>query len=283
VIAVLAFGLAACSGRREPPAGGLEQAAAERVIITRTEHVYLYAPSASSTLHRQLARVLEASTRRFTAQVPGGSEPFIKVRLYESEYAWRQAVAERLPAGVHLGRGMSRGAVTIGGDSYLFDIGGSDALRLAAHEAWHAWAQLALSRLPVWLDEALATRAEGFYLPPGGGDVIFDSRANPTRRSHLRRLTGAGNLGSLEEYLGSDPAQLTDDARALDDFYARAWVFGLLLEDADLADRLSSALERAARGMLAGGSDAPLPVVLGVTGGDLDSRWRRLAHELVRQ
>jgi len=274
------LGLAACSGRREPPVGGLEQAAAERVILTRTEHVYLYAPSASSVFRAQLLRVLEASTQQFSAQVPGGPEPVIKVHLYESESAWRQAVAERLPAGVHLGRGMSRGAVTIGGDSYLFDIGGSDAFRLAAHEAWHAWAQLALSRLPVWLDEALATRAEGFYFSPRVGDVIFDLRANPTRRSHLRRLVGAGNLGSLEDYLGSDPAQLTDDARALDDFYARAWVFGLLLEDADLADRLSVALERAARDTLTGGADAPLPAILGVTGGELDDRWRRLAHEL---
>ncbi len=287
-VLVLALGLVACASSREQPGTGdgrLDSASAALVDtggpVSGSEHVRLYAPSVSGQMRGDLLRVLEASTRRFAALVPGGPEPVIEVYLFESESAWRQAVSARLPAGVVLGRGMSRGAATMGGVSYLFDIGGSDALRLAAHEAWHAWAQRALrSRLPVWLDEALATRAEGFYLPPGGGEPIFDSCANPTRRSHLRRLLASGRLGSLEGHLSSDPARLTDDPRALDDYYARAWVLGLLLEDADLAERVSGALERGVFGMPSGGADAPLVAAAGVSTDDLDPRWKRLAYEL---
>jgi len=248
---------------------------------TASEHVRLIAPSASVVFRAQLLRVLEASTRRFATQIPGGPEPVIEVHLYESESAWREAVAARLPAGMHLGRGMRRGALTIGGVSYLFDIGGHDALRLAAHEAWHAWAQRGLhDRLPLWLDEALATRAEGLYLPPGGGNLIFDPGANPTRRSHLRRLIDSGRLGSLADYLHSDPARLTDSAHALNEYYARAWVFGLLLGERDFRPRLGRALDRASRGTLMGGGDATIQTILGGTAEVLDPRWRRLAHEL---
>jgi hypothetical protein len=278
-VIVLSLGFAGCSGQRVLPAATPVVDSGDQADAT--EHVRLYAPSASGQMRGDLLRVLDTSTRRFVALIPGGPEPVIEVYLFESEAAWRTAVSARLPAGVHLGRGMSRGAVTIGGASYLFDIGGHDALRLAAHEAWHAWVQRALhSRLPLWLDEAFATRAEGLYLPPGEGEPIFDARANPTRRTHLRRLLASGRLGSLEDHLGSDPAQLTDSVRALDDYYARAWVLGLLLEASDLAPRVSEGLEWGVFGTLTGGVDAPLVAVLGVTADDLDSRWKRLAYEL---
>lgn len=278
--------LVACAERRAnaPPKAPTPPVAVSGEMVIETAHVRLVTTLPDNELRRDLPALLDQSVASFIALSPLVPEPVIEVRFYTSEAAWREAVQaharKRLGRPLSLGSGLSRAAVTIEGTSFLFDIGGRDALRLAAHEAWHAYAYRAFDhKLPLWLDEALACRAEGFYWDTGTQTAMLRPAANPTRRAQLRRLLDAGRLGSLEEHLRMDPGKLTNDRRALDDYYARAWLLGLTLSEPSLEPRVSVALDRAKRGALGGGGDS-VARTLGITTAELEANWRHLARTL---
>lgn len=286
-LVIVAAALAACAARRDsaPPSVESPPAVAGIESVIETPHVRLVTTLGEGDLRRDLAPLLEQCVASFIAMTPGGREPVIEVRFFDTESAWRGAVQaharRRLGRTLPLGSGLSRAAVTIEGTSFLFDIGGADALRLAAHEAWHAYAYRALeSPLPLWLDEALACRAEGFYWDTTAQTAILRASANPTRRAHVRRLLDAGRLGSLEDHLRADPTKLTDSRRALDDYYARAWILGVVLDDARLADSLADTLGRAARGTLPESTGNRVGLTLGITAVELETMWRTKAREI---
>lgn len=218
----------------------------------------------------------------------GRSEvPTIEVYAFETEGAWTRAVqdfaVQRTGQPLPLGSGLTRAAVTIDGVSFIYDIGGPDALRLAAHEAWHAFSYQAFeSRLPIWLEEALACRAEGLYWEHRANRPLLRATANPSRRQRLGDIMEGGRLGSLATHLRQNPTDLTSDGRVIDDYYARAWVLGVLLEDPGLARLLADALDRAARGRLPATSGSSVSDILGVEVSELDRQWRQTARDLTR-
>lgn len=270
------------SGPQSPASFSFDDGLAARLEL---DHVVLHTTPPADELDRRVAALLEQSVRSFIDLVPGGPEPVIEVHFFASESAWREAVQahaqRRLGQLLPLGSGLRRAGVTIEGTGFLFDIGGEDALRLAAHEAWHAYAFHAFDPpLPLWLDEALACRAEGFYWPPDAAEPFLGAAANPSRRAHARNMVAAGRLGTLEAHLRADPAKLTHDRRAIDDYYARAWMLGLALDDPGLADRLAFALQRAARGTLPERNGDGVALILGVTPVELEARWREVGLTL---
>lgn len=278
--------LTACTERRgdAPPTAAAPAVTVSGETVIETAHVRLVTTLPEGELRRDLPALLEQCVASFIELSPPGAEPVIEVRFYTSETHWREAVQAyaraRIGRPLTLGSGLSRAAVTIEGTCFLFDIGGRDALRLAAHEAWHAYAHRAFGRgLPLWLDEALACRAEGFYWDANHQSAILRPSANPTRRDQVRRMTDAGRLGSLEEHLRMDPKTLTDDRRALDEYYARAWLLGLALSEPSMEPRVSLALDRARRGATLGTGDT-VARTLGITAAELEATWRHLARTL---
>ncbi len=252
-----------------------------------SDHVRLTTSLPDGPLRDRLKIVLEESVRSFGQHVIGGDAITIEVYALRSESDWQRAVQDyarqRTGQRVPLGSGLSRAAVTIDGVSFIYDIGGPDALRLAAHEAWHAFSHQALqSRLPVWLEEALACQAEGLYWDERTNRPLFRATANPSRRGLLRQILEDNRLGSLESHLRQDPTELTNNGRAIDDYYARAWVLGVLLDDPPHTQALTDALARAARGMLPATPRSSVPGILGISVEELDRQWRMMARQLAR-
>ncbi|MDX2148565.1 MAG: hypothetical protein SFZ23_13690 [Planctomycetota bacterium] len=152
-----------------------------------------------------------------------------------------------------------RGGFAYQGRALFFDIGPSDTFAIAAHEGWHQYVQRAFQDpLPVWLDEGLATLAEGYRWGQGpGSGPMFLPWANLERADALRAAVGGGRLMPLEKILTTSPSEMIQtpgDASLV--YYAQVWALAHFLREGDagrLAPRLAAMLQDAQRGRLVPG------------------------------
>ena len=136
------------------------------------------------------------------------------------------------------------------GVGVFWDMGGVAALAVASHEGLHQFLHHRLKdRLPMWLEEGLATMAEGYQVD--GRSVRFTPRRNPSRFTDLRRAIVNDWWIPLEELLpmdGGDAVKLGYTERVVG-YYGQVWALAQFLRsDPDFARKRARMLADAEAG-----------------------------------
>lgn len=207
--------------------------------IIRTQHYRVFTTSDRPIIRQTVPGFLEASLHQYRTSLGDLPAPPVKLDTYlmhtRPQWASLTRALMRERADVYLR--IQRGGFAASGRGVYRDLGTlSDTLNLAAHEGWHQYTQLTFkTRLPVYLEEGIATYMEGFRFDPSRPDLpIFMPWANTERYDHLRAAAAEGQLLSLPELIASSPQELisTNQMRALT-WYAQVWAFVHFLREGE--------------------------------------------------
>jgi len=247
-----------------------------RGSVIRTQHYRVFTTSAKTQIRRVLPGFLEASLVQYRSALGPLPPPPVKLDTYlmDTRPEWatltRALMQER--ADVYLR--IERGGFAAQGRGVYRDLGPlTDTLNLAAHEGWHQYTQLTFrTRLPVYLEEGIATFMEGFRFDPARPDVpVFLPWANTERYDQLRRAASANRLMSLETIMRTPPQELiaSDQEMALT-WYAQVWALVHFLNEGEsglytqalqsmLADAAAGTQRGVSRLAITGYVETPLP------------------------
>lgn len=233
------------------------QAADGTQITTKYYRIMTTAPE--GTLRRRLPLFLETALAAYMTEFGPLPAPKTKLDTYlmstrpQWELLTQQIMGDRADQFLVIGRG----GFASGGRGVFWDIGIQGTFVIAAHEGWHQYLQRTFKhRVPVWLDEGLATYMEAFrWDSSGSGRPIFTGWSNVERFDHLRAASSAGGLVSLEELLNQTPQELIQrsDELALT-YYAQVWALTHFLREGEggkYKEKLHRLLLDAATGRLA--------------------------------
>jgi len=110
------------------------------------------------------------------------------------------------------------------GTCVFWDIGGLGSFQVAAHEGLHQFLYFHLAdRVPMWLEEALGTAAEGFQLYHDR--VVFSPHYNTGRVANLQSAIAGGRLIPLAELLTMHAGDAVGQGRPgmAVEYYAQLW------------------------------------------------------------
>ncbi len=207
--------------------------------VIRTQHYRVFTTSDRRIIRQTLPGFLEASLRQYRTSLADLPAPPVKLDTYlmhtRPQWATLTRALMRERADIYLR--IQRGGFAASGRGVYRDLGTlSDTLNLAAHEGWHQYTQLTFkTRLPVYLEEGIATYMEGFKFDPSRPDLpIFMPWANTERYDQLRAASAEGQLLSLQELMSSSPQELisSNQMRALT-WYAQVWALVHFLREGE--------------------------------------------------
>lgn len=235
--------------------------------IIRTQHYRVFTTSDRTIIRRVLPGFLEASLVQYRTSLGDLPPPPVKLDTYlmDTRPEWASLTRALMQDRADVYLRIERGGFAAQGRGVYRDLGAlTDTLNLAAHEGWHQYTQLTFkSRLPVYLEEGIATFMEGFRFDPARPDApIFMPWANTERYDQLRRAVSAGRLLSLETLMSTPPQDLiaTDQELALT-WYAQVWALVHFLHEGEsglYTSALHAILADAARGTNRGVTRLPL-------------------------
>jgi len=218
-----------------------------------TDHFVVYSTERSAQIGQGMPGFLEAALTHYRSFVvplpaPGGTmDTYVLADRAQWQALTRMLLGETQSRAI---ASVQRGGMTFKGRALLFDMGPADTLAIAAHEGWHQYTQVTFRQpLPVWLEECVATLAEGHAW--AGSRPVFLPWANPARFDRLRETVDRGELMSIEQIIAGSPANLLDaqasatgvapgrtsavkrEAAAQDTaaaWYSQVWALGLFLK-----------------------------------------------------
>lgn len=263
--------------------------------VIRTQHYRIFTTSDRAIITDTVPGFLEASLSQYRTALAPLPEPPVKLDTYlmhtRPEWAALTRALMRDRADLYLR--IERGGFAASGRGVYRDLGTlSDTLNLAAHEGWHQYTQLTFkSRLPIYLEEGIATYMEGFKFDPARpGQPIFLPWANTQRYDALRQAAADDTLMTLEELTSTSPQELivNSPARALT-WYAQVWALVHFLiegESAEHADVFEAMLittaagepRRPARQRI---SRQPLSATIGLPMEELEQQYARFIERIV--
>lgn len=202
----------------------------------RTEHYDVFTTSNVHARTERLARFLEAARGQYETMTglagPGADEQdHWAVYLLADRNQWaaltEQVVRER--AGVYLR--VESGGYSYAGVCVFWDISPVVTYVIAAHEGMHQFLYYRTRQgLPAWVEEGLATLAEGFSFDRNGDYVFFHPQRNTLRQEDLRRSILSGRLRRVEQLALMDAE---DNATGRTDraveYYGQLWALLLTI------------------------------------------------------
>lgn len=202
--------------------------------IVRTPHYRIFTTEAQPLLVGRLPGFLERALEHYRSAITPLPPPPIKLDTYlmDNRPQWVRLAQQLLgPESDRLTR-IQRGGFATRGVGVFYDIGVFDTLAVAAHEGWHQYAQRTFrDRLPIWLEEGVATFMEGHKWD--GAEPNFLPWANIERFDQLRKAHAAGRIRALPDLLVASPLDSGPGADALVDYYAQVWILVHFLYEAD--------------------------------------------------
>jgi len=234
--------------------------------VIRTPNYAIYTTETEPIITDRLPGFMEAALPHYAGAVAPLGRPApgaaLEIFVMASRPQWERLTLRMLGgAGVSVTNAIERGGFTTGGRAFLFDIGAADTFSIAAHEGWHQFSQTTLrERLPLWLEEGLATFCEGHRWI--GNDVVFLPWCNLERFDRLRDAAARGGLLGLRELLAAGPQTFMNPSGAGASaggggpltYYAQAWALVHFLREGQ-GGRHRAGLEQlvadAARGTMA--------------------------------
>lgn len=302
--------LSATSQQETQPARVLNQAPAAAVTreawsfrgnpgqIIRTTHYRIFTTDPDSIITDRLTLLVEEAMRRYRTAITDLPAPPMRLDTYlmQNRPQWEQVtrliIAEHADTLVRI----ERGGFATRGVAVYFNIGRADTMSIAAHEGWHQYTQRTFrSRLPIWLEEAIAVYHEGHRWE--GARPVFLPWANPERYDRLREAVTAGRFIPFTTLITMTPNDyLQAGSPNILDFYAHVWAAAhFLCESPNLRPALAAILQDAAAGRLrssfANSSQSPRnhrsvsdPILsyLSMDPDALDQRFEAFVREIVR-
>lgn len=211
--------------------------------VLRTRRYRVFTTSSRPILVERLPAFLEAALDHYQTSLTGNGprlpEPPTKLDTYvmATRPQWATLTRTLMRDRAELYLRIQRGGFAAAGRGVYRDLGSlNDTLNLAAHEGWHQYTQLAFrGRLPIYLEEGIATYMEGFRWDDRRPELaVFLPWANLERFRTLRAAEAAGRLMPLDELVRSSPQSLiaTDQDAALV-WYAQVWALVHFLHEGD--------------------------------------------------
>ncbi|MFW5653469.1 MAG: hypothetical protein ACOC0P_05435 [Planctomycetota bacterium] len=226
----------------------------ERII---TPNFDVYTTAERRWLRSNAARFQEAALAHYQHSITDLPSPRRRLEtfIFGDRAQWESFASDMMNGRSNAFLRIGRGGFSTRGRAVVYDIGIADTLAIASHEGWHQYTQATFrDRLPVWMEEGIATWMEGHRLrrhdPP-----TFHPWRNLERFDQLWDAWNTDRLWSLEELLETHPAQMLEDgnpARGLD-YYAQVWALAHFLMEAEggrYADPLAELLQDAAEGRM---------------------------------
>ena len=206
----------------------------EGELVTTSTH-RLHLTLSEGRLRDEIPKFMETAAEHYrgmlfdedddAARLPTTPER-MDVFLFGERNEWEGWTRWRLGRDAGLYLKIERGGYTIEGESVLFDIGRYDTLCLLAHEGWHQYTQSLFKHpLPSWLEEGLATYAEGHRFRRSDAQPVFMPWRNLERFGQLRQARSRGRLIPIEKIMDNQPqAFVADGERSLLTYYAQVWI-----------------------------------------------------------
>ncbi len=226
--------------------------------VIRTEHYRIYTTTTDRRLGAQMPAFLELAYTQYTSALADLPEPTLKLDTYllDSRWQWERLTRQLMGTEANLYLRIGRGGYAASGRAVLYDIGPRDTLSIAAHEGWHQYTQRTFrSRLPVWLEEGVATYMEGFRTSRRDPNIKrMLPWANTERFDQLRRARARGQTLALHDLLDATPESLIAvTTEGTLNYYAQVWALTHFLnegEDGKYRDGLRNLLVDAADGRI---------------------------------
>ncbi len=257
--------------------------------IVRTQHYRVFTTSDRPIIRQVLPGFLEASLVQYRSALGDLPPPPVKLDTYlmDTRPQWAALTRALMQDRADIYLQIERGGFAAQGRGVYRDLGPlTDTLNLAAHEGWHQYTQLTFkSRLPVFLEEGIATYMEGFRFDPARPDVpIFMPWANTERYDQLRRAVTAGRLLSLDTIMTTPPQDLiaTDQELALT-WYAQVWALVHFLHEGEsglYTNALHAMLADAATGSQRGVARLPISRYISTPADELDDQYQAFIRQI---
>lgn len=257
--------------------------------VIRTQHYRVFTTSNRPIIRQVLPGFLEASLVQYRTSLGELPPPPVKLDTYlmHTRPEWATLTRALMQGNADVYLRIERGGFAAQGRGVYRDLGElSDTLNLAAHEGWHQYTQLTfMSRLPIALEEGIATYMEGFRFDPTRPDApIFLPWANTERYDQLRTAAAANRLFPLEQLLGTLPQDLiaSDQERALT-WYAQVWALVHFLHEGEsglYTASLHAMLADAASGTRRGVALTPLTLAIDTPMSELNAQYQAFIRQI---
>jgi hypothetical protein len=274
-----------------------------------SNHYSIYTTSANPSVLGYLPGFMEAAHTNYLAVTGLADKPVgrpLPMYMMGSRQEWAALTERIVGRQAKLYLSIEAGGYCYRGVCVFWDMGGTGGLATASHEGMHQFLYHRLKdHLPMWMEEGLATMAEGYEIDRQR--VRFTPDRNVSRFSDLRRAIVQGWWIPLPKLLpmdGGDAVKLGFTEKTVG-YYGQVWALGQflrtdpdcrlgrsrLLADAE-AGRLHKALKMTPealkrlyrRGRLYNRT-VSLPLLTHYISGDLpalEKRYRAFAEKLVR-
>jgi len=221
-----------------------------------SEHYRIFTTSRSPEILNYLPGFMEAAHENYlavTGLAPRPHRRAMPVYMMASRQEWAALTRSIVGGQWKTYSSIQAGGYCFRGVCVFWDLGGVAALSVASHEGLHQFLHHRLQdRLPLWLEEGLATLAEGYQID--GQTVRFTPKRNPSRFSDLRKALIHDWWIPLAELLpmdGGDAVKLWPPGRTVG-YYGQVWALGhFLRSDAACAAARARLLADAEAGQLA--------------------------------
>ena len=229
------------------------------LVTTPTHRLHMTLPP--GRLREEVPSFMESAVGHYRSMITGAdggdmlppAPERLEVFLFGEREEWADWTRWRLGRDARLYLKIELGGYTIDSESVLFDIGRVDTLCLLAHEGWHQYTQgLFKHPLPVWLEEGLATYAEGHRFRRSDERPQFMPWRNLERYWQLRIARREGRLIPIERLLEDRPQTFMARSESmLLTYYAQVWVLTHYLmegQDGEYREGLAKLVRDAAEG-----------------------------------
>ena len=233
------------------------------LVTTSTHRLHLTIPS--GRLRSELPTFMETALEHYRTMItsltddPEALPPppeRLNVFLFADRDDWADWTRKRLGRDARLYLSIERGGYTYDSESVLFDIGRFDTLCILAHEGWHQYTQSYFPHpLPVWIEEGLATFAEGHRFRRSDQKPVFMPWRNLERFGQLRMSRSRGRLIPIDDLLNQPPQTfVVKGEQQLLTYYAQVWLLMHYLAEGHggkYRDGLAQLVKDAANGRIA--------------------------------
>jgi len=234
--------LAGCGGQTQGPQTSFSLATSVRStpwntafgngVALETAHYRIYSTANRQDLLRSLPPFMEACFQQYSEltdlAAPAIGKP-LPVYMLGSRSQWAQLTRSTVRENVDLYLKIQAGGYCYRGVCVFWDIGGVGTYSLAAHEGLHQFlGAVVRQRLPSWLEEGLATVAEGCDVTRDA--VVFTPHRNVTRFTHLRDAIVNGHWIGTERLLSMDAGDaIAKPEEAPAGYYGQLWALVLYI------------------------------------------------------
>jgi Protein of unknown function (DUF1570) len=202
--------------------------------IIRTQHYRIFTTEKDPILVNRLPNFAEAALTHYRTAITPLPAPTLRLDTYlmDNRPQWVRLTLQLLGKRGDRFTQIPRGGYATRGVGAYYDLGVFDTLAIAAHEGWHQYTQRTFQdRLPIWLEEGLASFMEGHKWDRH--DPIFLPWANIERFDQLRKAHASGALLSLEQLVTTSPQQQSPAGDGLVTYYAQVWALAHFLNEGD--------------------------------------------------